>query len=424
MSKIQIRGILIVGLTLGTAWAVRGQFGHEQGAAWAGGIGALALVLASNRPDWYQRFIPIVFCSAVGWGITGMISYGQVVGYGRSDNFPNAFYGLLMLFVIGGLFGLLGGGLTGLYLETTERKIVRWGRLMAEMVAGALICYGLLVMQLGILMTPPRSEAWALSLGGGLAMLWYMARHQFYSATRVALITALGAGFGFAFGNFLQTIGTVLQIDFNMWNVMEYCIGLFGGSAMAYAVFTSYFPETSHKPRVWESRSALFFLIAFIPLIVFRESLQTSELIGRMEAIGEGEELARITSWLSSIILALGIAMGWHFFARKEVEIYRYKLKYFFAVYFGIYILISYLVTGALALNFHLNHHLYVVNYVAVFVLLITMGAPITKTRYVYMNYRSYKFMIFVAIVIIAFLALISSVSHHGIPGAHDRFKF
>tara|TARA_S200000501_G_scaffold361370_1_gene389513 strand:+ start:290 stop:427 length:138 start_codon:yes stop_codon:yes gene_type:complete len=37
-------GILIVAMALGTAWAIRGQFGHEQGAAWAGAIGGLALV--------------------------------------------------------------------------------------------------------------------------------------------------------------------------------------------------------------------------------------------------------------------------------------------------------------------------------------------------------------------------------------------
>ena len=44
--KKQWISILIVGLTFGTAWAVRGQFGHEQGAAWAAGIGAISLVLA------------------------------------------------------------------------------------------------------------------------------------------------------------------------------------------------------------------------------------------------------------------------------------------------------------------------------------------------------------------------------------------
>jgi len=43
--KKQWISILIVGMAFGTAWAIRGQFGHEQGAAWAAGVGALALVL-------------------------------------------------------------------------------------------------------------------------------------------------------------------------------------------------------------------------------------------------------------------------------------------------------------------------------------------------------------------------------------------
>lgn len=50
--KKQGIGILIVAMSLGTAWAIRGQFGHEQGAAWAGAIGGLALVLVSHRKDW------------------------------------------------------------------------------------------------------------------------------------------------------------------------------------------------------------------------------------------------------------------------------------------------------------------------------------------------------------------------------------
>lgn len=423
MNRTQFTGILIVGMTLGTAWAVRGQFGHEQGAAWAGGIVALVLLLVARRTDWYEKFLPIVFSSAIGWGITGMISYGRVVGYGRSDNFPNAFYGLLMLFVIGGLFGLLGGGLTGLSLESTTRKRVSWGRLMAEMVAGALICYGLLVMQLGVLMTPPRSEAWAFSLGGGLAMVWYMARYRFYSSMRVALFTALGAGFGFAFGNFLQTLGTVLQISFNMWNVMEYSIGFFGGTAMAYTIFTSHWPVSDYKPRNWENRTALFFLAAFIPLIIFRESLQFSELADRLSEPGNSAYVARITSRVSASVIALGIIVAWFTFSRKDSQFDRHSIKTFFAGYFGVYILLSYLVTGALALRFHLNHHLYIVNYIVIFLLLSKLGVPVSEPHHTEVNFRSLRFWLFVIIAFIALLALFSIAVHEGLPGGHNRFE-
>jgi hypothetical protein len=179
----------------------------------------------------------------------GMISYGQIVGYGRSDDFVNAAYGLLMLFVIGGLYGLIGGGLTGLTLESSGEKKVKWARLMTEMVAGGLVAYGFLVMQLEILMTPPRSEAWAFCFGAGLALVWYMARNGFKSSLKVAFITMIGGGFGFAFGNFLQIVGNLLEIKFNMWNVMEYSIGFFGGSALAYSIFTSPWPQSPKNRR-------------------------------------------------------------------------------------------------------------------------------------------------------------------------------
>src|SRR5690606_29488854 len=240
--------LLIVAMALATAWAIRGQFGHEQGAAWAGAIGGLALVVVSQRRDWYDKMILVALASAVGWGAGGMISYGMVVGYGHADNFINSFYGLAMLFVIGGLFGLLGGGLVGLTLDSTSDNKVKWGPLMAEMVAGGLISYYFLVEQIGFKMTPPRSGFWAVWLGAGLAMLWYMAREKRNSPIRVAFFSMLGAGIGFGFGNFLQIIGKTWDVPFNMWNVMEYSIGFFGGLGMAYGVFSSQWPKESPKP--------------------------------------------------------------------------------------------------------------------------------------------------------------------------------
>src|SRR5690625_4620601 len=126
--------ILVVMMTLGASWAIRGRFGHEYGAAWAGSIGVMALVLISGRKDWLKNWLPIAAIGAIGWGMTGMISYGKVIGYGKSSDWFNASYGQLSLFVIGGLFGFLGGGLTGLMLERSEERRVgrecrkRWER--------------------------------------------------------------------------------------------------------------------------------------------------------------------------------------------------------------------------------------------------------------------------------------------------------
>ena len=108
-NKQLLLNLIIAGMTLGTAWAIRGQFGHEQGAAWAGAIGGLVVILLARREDWYHNMFKAALAAAIGWGLGGMMSYGVVVGYGRGTDFANVYYGLLSLFVIGGLYGFIGG---------------------------------------------------------------------------------------------------------------------------------------------------------------------------------------------------------------------------------------------------------------------------------------------------------------------------
>src|SRR5688500_20303856 len=82
-NKTCLLPMLTVGLALGTAWAVRGKFGHEQGAAWAGAIGALSLILVAKRADWCTRAFQIVMADGVGWGLSGVMRYLVIGGYGR-----------------------------------------------------------------------------------------------------------------------------------------------------------------------------------------------------------------------------------------------------------------------------------------------------------------------------------------------------
>jgi len=420
--KNQWISILIVGMTFGTAWAIRGQFGHEQGAAWAAGIGALALVLVAQRKDWYSKMLLIAFSSAIGWGAGGMISYGKVVGYGRSDDFLNASYGLLMLFVIGGLFGLLGGGFVGLTLDSSRQKQVRWGSLVAEMAAGGLIGYYLLIEQLEWLMTPPRSEAWAICLGAGLAMIWYMARNNHHSPLRVAYYSAMGAGFGFAFGNFMQITGNVLEIDFNMWNVMEYSIGFFGGSSMAYGVFSSEWPEESIPPLKWENKIVSFVIFVFIPYLVLTNGPLLEPIIGNSEPNSKPDTISLLGS-IAAFLFVLAVAMtGFYKTVKSAFPFGREEARLLFVVYFSAYILISYCVTGAFSGLFHLNHHLYIVNFVVVLILLGKHFPAFSENPVQKIDSKHWWLY---TLAIISFVILLSFVAihlHGPLQGGNDRF--
>ena len=419
-NKGQWLSILIVAMSLATAWAIRGQFGHEQGAAWAGAIGGLALIMVSNRKDWYNKMVLVALASAIGWGAGGMISYGVVVGYGRADNFINAFYGLSMLFVIGALFGLLGGGLVGLVLDSTKNNKVKWGSLMAEMVAGGLLGYFFLVEQIGFKMTPPRSEAWSIILGAGLAMLWYMAREKRNSAIRVAIITAIGGGFGFAFGNFLQVIGNVMEIQFNMWNVMEYSIGFFGGSAMAYGVYSSKWPVDETLPKKWVNRAALFIIVILIPLIIYRESLAYEYFMKRLGEILNLDSVATLSTTFVAIVLVLMSSIL--FWKLKDGKYKKKDVSLFFFVFLAVYILISYMVTGLFAGKMELNHHLYILNIIVIFMLARKERAAMFELLSDKVDSKKWFTYLIVVLIFIALLAIIAINTHGELGGAHNRF--
>ena len=408
-------------MSFGTAWAVRGQFGHEQGAAWAAGIGGLSLVLVSQRNDWYQRVLSVTLASAVGWGMGGMISYGKIVGYGRSDDFVNAAYGLMMLFIIGGLYGLIGGGLTGLTLESSEEKRVKWAHLMAEMVAGGLVAYGFLIMQLEILMTPPRSEAWAFCLGAGLALVWYMARNGFKSSLKVAFITMIGGGFGFGFGNFLQIIGNLLEINFNMWNVMEYSIGFFGGSALAYSIFTSPWPQNIDKPKPWENRVSYIIALVFIPLVVFQQSLTIPVLTERLGNSGIDDNIAKFSSILTALLICFVIIFYAVKFEKLKFSFSERTILFIYLSFISVYVAISFIVSGIFAGSVPFNHFLYVVNIAVVLVLLRLVQNPFSKELNSGLK-RKHLLVLAITLIIIVLLALLLVNIHGELGGSQTRF--
>ena len=311
-SSLFIKRMLPSALIFGTAWAARGQIGHEYGATWAAAIGIACVVSLSGRQDWISRLPAIVSLGAIAWGAGGMISYGKVVGYGHAPDFLNTSYGLLSLTIIGGLYGFMGGGVTGLALESRPDKKVNWASVFVEMFVGGFLFWGYFIYQLEWFMTPPRSELWAACMGASLALGWHMYRNGYTHAMRVAVYSSIGAGFGFGLGNFLQRMGYSFGIKFNWWNVMEYSIGFFSGLGLAYAVFSrKNWPETINADRA-ANITGWIFLITILPVINLLEAVNAKKLFDLGKSLSVADPAAfslqwGMATWIISILFMLTI---------------------------------------------------------------------------------------------------------------------
>lgn len=368
-TSLFFKRMLPVALALGTAWAARGQIGHEYGATWAAAIGILTVIALSGRKDWYDRLPVIVVLGAIAWGAGGMISYGKIVGYGHAADYLNVSYGLLMLVIIGALYGFLGGGITALALSTTPEHKVDWAAVFTQMFAGGYLFWGFFIFQLEWFMTPPRSELWAACMGAALALGWYMYRNGYTYALRTAFFSALGAGFGFGFGNFLQRMGHTSGIKFNWWNVMEYSIGFFGGLGMAYGIFSnSKWPKTIASHKV-SNTLAWLFLIILLPVINLIEGVTTK----RMTTTGEGIQAAdpaafafnwQVIMWVMSAIFML--VLTYYYKPALQGASSQKKATTLTLVYLAWYIIISNVVSAIWLTPAFSSQHLYWINLVIV----------------------------------------------------------
>ncbi len=374
--------LLLVGMSLGTAWAIRGQFGHEHGAAWAGAIGTLSILLVAKRKDWFTKAFSVTLAGAVGWGLGGMMSYGMVVGYGRATDFGNVYYSFLMLFIIGALYGFIGGGLFGFALLNPKKTEVKWSRMIVEMVVSGIIFYFFMIEQFGWNMTPPRSELWAACFGMAVGLMAHLIRNKQYAPLRVAVFAGLGGGFGFAFGNFLQVLGRVSEIDFNFWNVMEYSLGFFGGLGMAYGTFTSIWEENEKEASATTEILSFFGLSLLIPFIVWQQSFPTKRIKEMLEKINFSDVALgeNVTLWLSLALIIVFSAFYYSRIKNMQTSLFSYsEIKIFFFGLFGIYIIYSWLITGAFLSSYRIEQYLYLVNFVII-ISLINRGGVTFET--------------------------------------------
>jgi len=423
--------LLFVAIVLGLGWAMRGHFGHEWGASWAGAMGALAVLVVAKRKDWARRAPALTALGAIGWGAGGMMSYGIVIGYCRSISFVNSLYGYVMLAVIGGLYGFIGGGLFGLGLESSEENRPKWPSLIVEMFVGGFLVWGLLIFQMEWLMTPPRSELWAGCLGAALALGWFLYRNKFKRAIRVASYAALGAGFGFTFGNFIQTVGSSADLQYNWWNVMEFTLGFFGGLGMIYAVLTREWPE-SVKPSKVGNWIALIFLFAFIPATNYFNGFSTDRLLdlaGRLN-LADAEQFASrqlLFAGISILIFAILAVMVWKHFSSIEEKLVKIGLPVMLAITTIHYNLFAYIRLGTFVKPFSFRHSDSLYIFIVALIFFMWYFGPRKTIDFPGRNgndetWKRWGIILMTLLIIFVVITTISIHIHPEMPGAHDRF--
>ncbi len=303
--------ILLTGLSVSIGWGIRGQFGHEYGAALAGAIGGMAIALASGRPDWLRRIPFFSVLGAIGFAFGGSMSYMKDIWYAHSSDPATVLYGFACIFTIGFLWAAPAGTGISLPVYLDREQITRlfipisailaawylrdvcvgliwglhgdgWRHFVAGYDANAglaalvvlvlcifrrkysgfgalLILYMsigwwagrlLFVNLLGLRMNPPRPEVWGSCLGmilGILACCWHKRQSGIAFAT-------LGAGFlggiGFALGTAVKLLVMSSGFTANWHSVMEQTQGFFLGIALAivFALLIPRAPAVSDDP--------------------------------------------------------------------------------------------------------------------------------------------------------------------------------
>ena len=320
----KIRFLLLVSLSMAFGWGWRGDYGHELGAMIPGAFAAMTIALASGRGDWLNRFAVIGLFGALGWAFGGSMSYGIVLGYTRHILFSNVLYGFFCIFIIGAMWGAVGGAFLGLSISKNLKYLnsfvgpflailVVWGlfdftgisrlfrhitwlaslnvdwlaavtaltvfgvylfvkkesksaAFLGLLAAGWIIGFVVLTMLFGMRMTPPRSDNWAGMAGLLAILLFLMKKEENKESLLLSSYGALYGGLGFSCGALFLTIGEVNGTLINSWKLMEQFFGLIMGLGLALGTLKILrsLPEPSEENKTEYPLSVFAYSVLFL----------------------------------------------------------------------------------------------------------------------------------------------------------------
>jgi hypothetical protein len=329
---ISWRLVLLTGLSMSVGWGVRGQFGHEYGAALAGALGAMAVALCSGRDDWHRRIGYFAVFGAIGWAFGGSMSYMKVVAFAHSPDSATVLYGYANLFVVGFLWAAPGGAgtalpaflnrdqLTGIYVPMSavfggwllrdifvdlfrsslrgmwfmqglgitvaiiavlvviavRRRMDMGSSLVLHLCVGWWIGFLVLVRLCGLHMSPPREDGWAGMAGLVAGLLLFCRRYRLGGVGFASLATGFLGGIGFALGQAVKMTGISTGLQTNWHSVMEQTQGMLHGVALAIAMGLllrrSPLMKDDFQVRRWTEAYSVVFVLWLLTYLNFRRS--------------------------------------------------------------------------------------------------------------------------------------------------------
>ncbi|MDA7866829.1 hypothetical protein N9B57_02725 [Verrucomicrobia bacterium] len=270
--------VLLSAMAGGMGWGIRGQYGHETGAMIAGALVGLVLAFffCPRVSSLFTARAVALMTVAIGFG--GSMTYGQTVGLTHDapliGNTDALTWGMVGLFIKGGLWIAFAGAFLGIGLSRVDYKPTEIASLLVLMVF-------LLFLGVSLINHPfdpaekilpnvyfsdhwfwepdselkPRPERWGglfFALVGVLIYVSIIKRDKL--AQVLTLFGFLAGGFGFSLGQSVQAYhawhpevfeagifakASVSQVisHFNWWNMMETTFGAVFGAILGLGVW-------------------------------------------------------------------------------------------------------------------------------------------------------------------------------------------
>jgi hypothetical protein len=204
--------------------------------------------------------------------------------------------------------------LAALLLAGVRRRLDPATALVLSLAGGWWAGFGLLVLGLGLRMTPPRGDNWAGCLGMTVGALVYCTRSGLPEVARAALVSGFIGGIGFASASMLKLVEVTSGYVTNWHSIMEQTTGFFNGIGIAVAVrgLVGRCPrienvaQSRHAVRRWAEPVAIGFVLLGIPYVNLRKNVAAWVRAGAVPEFMYGIS-ASLWFDLACLVAALGL---------------------------------------------------------------------------------------------------------------------